>query len=275
MIFREDYKDESTPRNIKYFTRIGVVKLNQAFEQISDCAYFDTKSTFSEDPRVIQFKGKWFLIYNDRIKGASYSDRGIYFAELSESLEEIIKIYPPFFKYNEIEKNWTPFISHDGYLKISYRVFPHIVFQFDLNECGDLCLINSSNQYSPVLNWQKKYGELRGGTPAITIDDKLISFFHSSKRVSSGKWQYFFGAIAYSGDSPHDVVAISPQPIQFNHIYESPISPFADRNKKVIFPCGVVDLGDEILVSFGENDSATLVVKFSKAELLDSLISLQ
>lgn len=153
------------------------------------------------------------------------------------------------------------------------------MYKFDLDLNGSLYMLKGEETVEATPNkmlsrWEKIYGQLRGGTPAIGIDGKLISFFHPSIR-HLGIAKYFFGAIAFDDTPPHRLIAVSADPIEYDGIYTSKRSFFSSSSKLVVFPSGIVDLGDSVLVSCGENDSCTKLVKFSKDELLDSMLMLE
>src|SRR3990167_6757490 len=131
---------------------------------------------------------------------------------------------------NRIEKNWVPFCI-DSSLYLIYGEDLHTVLECDPSTgyCRRI------SERLEDLDWD--YGIIRGGTPALKVDDQFLTFFHSSienpdiyeRRV------YFMGAYAFDPYFPFAIRAYTPSPIGLAEYYEETSSK-KDRSKKVVFP---------------------------------------
>ncbi|MBX9744839.1 MAG: hypothetical protein K2X08_06490 [Chlamydiales bacterium] len=84
------------------------------------------------------------------------------------------------------------------------------------------------------------------------------------------------GAYTFKAEPPFTITRMSPQPILFRGIFDTPIANTAQDWKRVIFPSGFVLEKQQdrelIHLACGENDCAIKIVTFDKKALLDSLI---
>jgi len=178
------------------------------------------------------------------------------------------------------EKNWTPF----EYIEKKGTHHLHFVYKFnpleiiELNALNEVKLI-SKDLYSEQLNnlWENKWGDVRGGTLALKINDEYLAFFHSCIK-NNNQMIYFMGAITFTAHPPFKVTKISKYPILFKGIYSAKdpksiaLKLFKDN---VIFPCGFVAAnykGKEVFhVICGENDHAIRIVTIDKNELLNNM----
>lgn len=169
------------------------------------------------------------------------------------------------------EKNWVPF-AYENNLMLAYSLQPHTIFSpiLDMNGCGVVS--------STIGDMKWKFGTLRGGTPALKIDDFYLGFFHSDKALASkqsgGKMMnhYFMGAYTFESEYPFAIRAISPHPIVAKSFYEGPMYN-TWKPLRVVFPCGFFVDENAIWVSYGRQDHEIWVVKLDKSKLLASLIS--
>jgi predicted GH43/DUF377 family glycosyl hydrolase len=174
---------------------------------------------------------------------------------------------------NKREKNWVPFI-YENELLLAHHLFPHKIFQPLLDGSGDCKMV--SNTF-PSFIWE--WGELRGGTPAIKINEEYyLSFFHSSiplKTIHSDSQlipHYFMGAYLFSATPPFTIKYISPEPIIGPNFYHGPIYEPHWHPVRVIFPCGLVVDKNEILIMYGRQDHEIWITRIDKQQLLEGLI---
>ena len=170
------------------------------------------------------------------------------------------------------EKNWVPF-DYQGNLLLAYSLLPHKIFRPDLDQSGECELFATT---SSDISW--KWGELRGGTPALRNGNEYLAFFHSSIKVATDHSNqksiphYFIGAYTFEKDSPFAITSISKEPIIGKNFYHGKTySPYW-HPVQVVFPCGFVFNDDYILLSYGRQDHEIWIAKIDKAGLLDSLV---
>ena len=300
MFFRNDIKEKKkiagveTPfkekvpfisKKMPYRTYISAVRLDKDFNQISAVQRINTQSHFSEDPRAFKAGDKIYLSYNDMQENLSYS-RTIHLAGIdSKTLEptfisDIDQHIQHVDQVNHIEKNWVPFVSVDetGEEKIyfEYGINPHKIMRMKSPEKSEMDHLIFPHEVSlQKMPWQGKWGAFRGGTPARLVDGQYVAFFHTLFYEGKKPW-YVMGAYTFESKPPYRVTAITPTPILFKGIYETPTKNTAHSNKKAIYPAGIA-LGNEegrdvIYVSCGENDCTVKVITFDKEGLLNYLV---
>ena len=117
-----------------------------------------------------------------------------------------------------------------------------------------------------VYDWEG--GRIGAGPPPIKTDEGWLELHHGSGRSGpGGTGVYAGGAMLLDLEDPGRVLRRSPQPI---------LVPEADYELEgfvgdVVFPTGVVETGDTLLVYYGAADTATAVVELSRREVLDAL----
>jgi len=163
-----------------------------------------------------------------------------------------------------IEKNHVPLTVGDALYFIYESEPKQVVFQLDQSK-----IIETFASDPP--SWP--YGSIRGGTPAIQYQGKLLRFFHSGLDNEFDGWRrrYFMGAMLMDPVSPFKVEAISKKPV----VYGSELDqiPVSERSKchqykpRVVFPGGCVEHDSKLWVSVGINDSACSVLKLSHDQL--------
>lgn len=250
VVFREDVKIKNSKFPFK--TSIKSVYLDNEFNQISDSNPVFADSKTAEDPRFIDYKGKNYLIYNDlRIPGKS-ADRVIYMTSGDKNSRIKLDL-----GLNNQEKNWSPFIFNEE-LHFIYKVAPHAIIKLSNNESKELQILEGDMTFKCPKFW--KWGEPRGGTPAIKIGDEYITFFHSSFKHKQ-KIIYVMGAYTFEDKPPFAIKKFSRFPIICKDCYSTPIKNTADKNKRVIFPTGLIVSENKAIVFCGENDCAIRVLE--------------
>jgi predicted GH43/DUF377 family glycosyl hydrolase len=266
LFFRYD-----TPVLPPYNSGIGVVSLDGNFDPIeTEIATLSTNNNHSEDPRAFWYDEKIFISYSAFSKEV-LGKISIHLARLDLRSIDVDEISNLDIGLQKVEKNWTPFIDNDA-LMFLYYIYPHKVLAVKEKE-GKLCIELSNEELIEKRSccWNKCYGPIRGGTPAILIsEDEYLSFFHSFFRDETGFIWYVMGAYTFDAKPPYKMLRVSNQPILFHSIYDSWTY---HRDKYSIFPSGLVIEGDRVLVSCGENDCAIKILSFDKQKLLDSLVN--
>ncbi|MCL4361237.1 hypothetical protein M1446_02675 [Candidatus Dependentiae bacterium] len=259
----------------------GFVWLDDDFNPISTSKilqiYGDPSSyRQNQDARLIVVKNKLYILYNNFIKIAEDNvSRRMFIAELHCDKEKFFIENPtclqPINKMSKRwEKNWVPF-NYNNNLLLAYSLAPHNI----LNPSLDTGKCETESSTHSFVNW--KWGELRGGTPALLDGDQYIAFFHSSTYLateqSGGKkmQHYFMGAYTFLPKSPFEIAHISPKPIIGKNFYSGPT--YNTRKPlRVVFPMGCIANEDYIWITYGRQDNEMWVAKLDKKKLYESLI---
>jgi predicted GH43/DUF377 family glycosyl hydrolase len=257
------------------FNPVGAPRILRQTErnQPSDPMYF-------EDGRLIVINDRLYVIYTGNSEQI-LEDKGfkMFVSELDFDGREFRVISTECLssfkgsRKNLRERNWVPF-EYAGKLLLAYSLRPHKILMPLLNNTGK-CESYASSHPSAVWDW----GQLRGGTPALPIDDKLnLAFFHSSIYISTAHSHnqltrhYFMGAYTFSREPPFEIKQISPEPIVGKNFYRGPLYKPYWNPVNVIFPCGFFVDENYIWVTYGRQDHEMWVVKLDKRGLLDGLI---
>lgn len=269
--------------------QIGLVLLDDNFNPINSPQILDVRSHTplsprkEQDPRLLYVKGQLYLVYSNDIKeldGIKYETRRVFVARLTHDGEKFVADTPEcLFRFegereNRWEKNWVPF-DYNGNLLLAYSVNPHRVFQY-LQGTGSCETLASTKG---KINW--RWGYLRGGTPALQInEDHYLSFFHSSIPLSTvhsngvEMLHYFMGAYVFKKTPPFSVTHISPEPIVAKNFYAGPAYK-TFKPLRVVFPGGFILDDQYIWIAYGRQDHEIWIVKLDKKGLLDSLVSVE
>jgi predicted GH43/DUF377 family glycosyl hydrolase len=233
-----------------------------------------------QDPRMLVIRDELYIIYSNTwklpSKKARNKARRVFVSKVLFDGQNFVAYNPKVFlhfdgiKDNKCEKNWVPF-EYNGDLLLSYTINPHKVFLpiFEKNECVTV----ATSEVVDTWEW----GEIRGGTQAVIVDNQYLAFFHSSKLMRSEQsngelmTHYFMGAYTFERHPPFRLTQISPEFIVGKNFYNGP-----DYNTwkplRVVFPGGLIAYKENIYVSFGRQDHEMWIVKLDKKKLLNSLI---
>jgi predicted GH43/DUF377 family glycosyl hydrolase len=281
LVFRYDIKEKEKISFgnflMPFRTCIGAVKLDGSFQSVSPVNRVDTKSDFSEDPRLFQIGTQVYITYND-IEDNLANSRTIHMGKLDPDTLEVSDHVNMAQNYQRIEKNWIPFVNQENgepKLHFEYSFNPHVILRMDDFTKNDLTHLVQPNHIAvQKMPWKNSWGTVRGGTPPILVDGQYLSFFHSFFREKKKIW-YVMGAYTFEPTFPFRITACSSAPIQFHGIYDTPVVNTACSDKYVIFPSGAVlaeEEGREVLhIACGENDCAIKIITFDKEALLKSL----
>jgi predicted GH43/DUF377 family glycosyl hydrolase len=188
---------------------------------------------------------------------------------------------------SEPQKNWTPFL-YDHCIHFIQQYNPFIVTVIDSDSeperWNSFPYNRTDNQYRTrmatvayrhddlAIPWE--YGTIRGGSNAILLENgRYLTIFHSSCRLLGNFMKtYFIGALLFDSSPPFRPRAASAYPIIDNSFYEGPYSTFRNRGfDYVVFPMGLTQVNDTLLLSLGHNDWEGLLIRIKLADLLGSL----
>ncbi|MCI5051963.1 MAG: hypothetical protein MRY21_02350 [Simkaniaceae bacterium] len=272
LFFRYDTKSnvKLAKPHVSYETYIGVAELDEHFQHKHHSFHIiDTGSCHSEDPRGFYHNGELFISYNDIVQVKTYS-RSIRIAALDETTWKTKYITDLNIQQAPIEKNWMPFTCNNT-LHFIYNVSPHKIFTVANTKKNDVQPAPLPEIPTFLKNeWEARWGQIRGGTPAILVDGEYMAFFHSWFHHQGKNW-YSMGAYTFEKEPPFRITGISYKPILFQTIYDSPHIHTSNSAVKHIYPSGMVIKDNLIHVSCGENDCATKIITFNKEKLMHSL----
>jgi predicted GH43/DUF377 family glycosyl hydrolase len=263
---------------VSYNMQIGLVWLDDHFNTVSPPQLLDTHGLHSEDARLVTAGDKLYITFSDN-RNPILSAEGfrVYLGELRLHGDQVfiheIECLAKFEGESKLrrEKNWVAF-DYQKELLLAYTINPHLIFS-PLRGKGECKTIAKT---FCLCDWP--WGEIRGGTPALRIGDEYLSFFHSSKKMttinSNGKkvLHYFMGAYTFNAEPPFELTRISPEPIIGKNFYHGKTYRYYWNPLRVVFPCGLLAEGEHLWVSYGRQDHEMWVAKIHKEGLLRSLI---
>jgi predicted GH43/DUF377 family glycosyl hydrolase len=117
--------------------------------------------------------------------------------------------------------------------------------------------------------WQS--GRVGAGAPPVRVPDGWLEIYHGNRLPTrpGEVGAYYAGAILLDPDAPGRVRRRSPGPI---FVPEAGFE-VAGFVPNVVFPTGVVQAREAILVYYGAADAFTAVAEFSERDLLDAMIA--
>lgn len=171
------------------------------------------------------------------------------------------------------QKNWIPF-NYKSQLLFIQNINPTIVYGLRIPYNRTYC-VGMHEKEEPFIklysktdtrfkdnNWQKEYGEMRGGTPAILINNnEYLTFFHSNiKFPYAQRYTYFMGAFIFSSKPPFHITKISPVPIIIPKLYDGAWEYSRGIIDYVIFPISFIFVYTDIHgIEFSENELLILI----------------
>jgi len=274
--------------NQKIFTSnssvIGLVELKKNnFNQQENLHLIDTEKTRPEDPRLFYLDNQIYLLYTYWSKQGPQCRQELGILDREGMFINKQKIaYGP----QRIQKNFTPFIythNNETSLNFVYLFNPLEIVTLDSNNLK--CIRQDQNPSQNILsNWENIWGQIRGGTPALLVDNEYLAFFHSCFTDKNKTIWWVMGAITFEGFPPFNITKISKHPIIASDFYTYPICPSAfcyarkDKNFKILFPCGYTIEHSENKTLFhivcGENDSAIRMITIDQNELYKNMIEI-
>lgn len=277
-----------SPHAFPHRSDLGFVWLDEKFNirgkahllaQTENFESLDIISTRAEDIRLVTVGEKLYMAYNDYRHAflPAFGRIRMHVAEVRYDGEKFtaheIERLQAFDGENPRlrEKNWTPF-NYQGNLLLIYSLVPHLIFKPLFGEGACETLASTMTK----IDWE--WGELRGGTPALQIDEeRYLSFFHSCIKMRSEVSKkmklkhYFMGAYTFSSAPPFEILQASPEPIIGKKFYSGTRYRSYWTPVIALFPSGFVFDENYIWISYGRQDHEAWIVKLDKQKFLDSL----
>ena len=288
IVFREDIKPLNSTR---IEIRTGYAYFDKNFQQISDTFYYAIPHQAAHDVRIFYHNNRLNLIYTHLILGdtplAQWNPYTTLMRPALATINEDGSIASTTeLNYGSVlrEKNWTPFEFKDG-IGLS-----HLYLVYAFNPIEIIC-VDESGTITPIVKqtlkseqlanlWENRWGQIRGGTQALSVDNEYLTFFHSCFLLSNKRKCYIFGALTFENQFPFRITKISPYPIITRDFYTTiDCECMAHKlvKENVMFPCGVVqeqkDGRDVFYITSGENDHAIRLITVDKEYLMQSMVT--
>lgn len=230
------------------------------------------------DPRLIWIGEELLMVYssydtgsykNECIRGAVVAKLGV----VSPNVKPVVSFQKPepfriSMPGDVRQKNWTPFLLHNT-IFLTASVKPHLIYE--LRGPGRFAQPCSESEWnSPWFSTEF----FRGNTNPIQLDDgNFLGTFHTVQK--DGKMHYYDnGLYVFEAKPPFKVVRCA---IRTFLPAEAAVEPHFRKagQIKVCFPVSMVRRGpEEVLISYGDNDSSVKILKTTVADLLGTTVEL-
>ncbi len=258
---------------------VGLVRLNKNFEVVGEPTLLASSRTL-EDARLFWHDGKvWATCTDvtcwDPIRTCTA------LCQITLDTPSFISVVDLDYHPREMEKNWVPLLHKDDKgTEDLYLVYTHdpLHVRKVVSPIQGITEETFSEERCRDVPWVRKWGQISGGTPCISLGKEQLAFFHS--RFNSDQVTYYvMGAVTFENTPPFRIKKISPHPIVARGMFTIPWAPLYPPwclTMRVVFPGGLVRMeknGEWLLyVVYGENDSGVRVMVVDEKELLNSLI---
>lgn len=233
-------------------------------------------NTAFEDIRLFNYNGQIWVMYTHlpRIGNSGWSqnyEMGIGTLNIENGLIENQQDLKAF-SGRVNEKNWSPYV-HQGQLFLITDFDPYLKIGIVQGDVGNLSfgLQYLSNEKSML--WP--YGEVRGGTPFVshpegTNNNWLYAFIHSSLSLPNGvlNSRFYsctivrFNCVDYTLEFCEDSIDFSSPDDDPSYIANWNFSTRGSLSR-VIFPAGLINYKNGVLMSYGQDDCVSRVKYYS------------
>lgn len=203
-----------------------------------------------EDPRLFEHQGSpWVAFTVARYTGQGLRSRQAYAPLVRDGKGwKLGEVLFPAFGANGgggMEKNWT-FFSAEGQIRCIYDLgfAKWTVLGLDGENVTERWV-------SDALAWS--WGRPSGGTPATPWQGQLLTVFHSFVKHPTRQRFYHAGVLTFDAVAPHSPRLMSPQPVMTAR-EEWGRPAYAPWQPICVFPGGLVQRGNDLLVAYGRND---------------------
>lgn len=279
LFYRQDTLTEPREKKklMKYDSHVFAVDLSVNFDVQGSSCCVAVPDSHAEDPRAVMGRDRIYLSYT-ALCDQDCQRRSIHLAELDCTTLAVLNRYDLDLNISPVEKNWTPFLVGEPKASLYMRYYVNNSQFFSVDDVLQAtvnCESFANGSFNSLKDWERKWGKVRGGTPAVLVDGEYLSFFHSSFN-EKGKMWYVMGAYTFEKDPPFKITKISSEPILFDGIYSTMAKNTAKKGLRSVFPCGIIYENNKqgagsIHVSIGENDCAVKIITFNKEKLMNSL----
>lgn len=220
-----------------------------------------------EDPRITKINDRLYMTYT-AFNGSEPPRVALTSIAVEDFLENNwnwrypVIISPP----NEIHKNWVIFPEKiNGKYAILHSISPNILIKYvDSLEFDQGDYIKSRHDCSHRTGcWDNL---MRGvGPPPVKTKDGWLVFYHAMDKNDPNR--YKVGAMLLDLDDPTQVLYRSPKPVL------EPDAKYENEGLKagVVYVCGVVVLGEKLIIYYGGADTVTCGVTTNLENFLANL----
>jgi predicted GH43/DUF377 family glycosyl hydrolase len=220
-----------------------------------------------EDPRAIVHDGKvWIGVCNFFVlnKGKRWTGAHQALLSVDEGWRSTARFDPEYgnngpgtMMNKGHEKNWLWFFHEE---------IPHMIYSATPHRVVRCPMFIPEETFSTPNDLPWKWGEIRGGTPPVLVNDEYWTFFHSSLpwREKKPVRRYYMGAYAFESSPPFSITRITTMPI----LSGSPDDRWADSKPLVVFPGGSLLKNGTWTVVGGCNDLDCFWIDIPHRDLL-------
>lgn len=233
----------------------GAMKLRQArqiaVDMPSECAW----SLGYEDPRVFVYNGTAFII------AAHRDSRWVFCQSIIEltsdlTVARVVRVVPDF-DLGSHQKNWNPFVVGND-LFFTASIVPHQVVSVDLaSGRANLVHVDRNSLFEELTATH----HLRGGSAYVQVEREMVGICRTALRQhpDANTNEYMCVAYAFHSTDPFEVTRRSqPFRLDGSNAASAPIQMLT----------GLVECGDDLLLTYGENDCEMKVTRVNRDSLL-------
>ena len=128
---------------------------------------------------------------------------------------------------------------------------------------------------SVAANMNLIFGVVRGGAQPIDLGDRFLTLAHSSYKMSDTLRYYACMVYEIARTAPFAVTRCANVPFTLPSDQDSGSFSLAKLNPavgSVIYPCGIVRVGEDVLITYGINDERAAIARMPLQSLLDMLV---
>lgn len=224
-------------------------------------AVADPRLLLTPDNKVLLTYSTYTNIHDEHIAGN-------YLMNLNKSmdmhLEPRMRISPQTLRGRQ--KNWMPFV-HDKKIYFIANVCPHEIYEFEPGR-------EAFQKYKT--SWQHTWfnkNDLRGNTnPVMMSNGNFLSTFHTAS-YQSGLMFYDNGCYIFSGTPPFAPIWSGRKTYL---PADAAVEPHVRKKNQIIctFPCGMTIDGNDLKISYGDNDSCVKIMETTVTEMMGTMIKL-
>lgn len=250
------------------------VALSEKIEFAQANSLDDRARNWHADPRYFVLDGRIFLSWND---GAAKPINHQFMLEMDASGTKPAGLAREIVTTRErraIEKNWM-FFQADGETYCIYSAFPSDVMAVDMSD-SDYIVCSPAYASSSEEGYQSLYGHVRGSAQPIDMGDHFLVLAHSSYKMYDNLRYYVCVAYEMSAKPPFNVTRYGSVPFTLPQVNQNNGFAFEKLNPavgNVIYPCGIVREGEDVLISYGLNDERAAVARVSISAMSDLMSS--
>ena len=242
--------------------------LNEKYEIINNSYYLLPLQAVADPRLILTPDNKVLLSYSTYTNIHDEHIAGNYLMDLNKNMEMNLgpkmRISPIHLKTRQ--KNWMPFI-HGNKIYFIANVVPHDIYEFEPGR-------EAFQKYRT--SWKHSWfnnQHLRGNTNPVKISNgNFLSTFHTAS-YQGGLMHYDNGCYLFSGEPPFAPIWCG------RRTYlpaDAAIEPHVRKKNQIIctFPCGMTIEGENLKISYGDNDSSVKIMETTVTEMMGTMIKL-